>query len=77
MAQSDNDISVARSCLCLWLCGIRLQRYKMIWEQSAYFVSVQVIRSYIVSVSDAQVNRQINTKLAKYKSTVFDTLQKS
>lgn len=25
----------------------------------------------------AQVNRQINTKLAKYKSTVFDTLQKS
>lgn len=49
----------------------------MIWEQSAYFVSVQVIRSYIVSVSDAQVNRQINTKLAKNKSTAFDTLQKS
>lgn len=56
MAQSDNDISVARSCLCLWLCGIRLQRYKMIWEQSAYFVSVQVIRSYIVSVSDARMS---------------------
>lgn len=36
-----------------------------------------VISSRFQMHAEAQVKRQINTKLAKYKSKVFDTLQKS